>query len=67
MGFAKPSAPPVQTEPPVVSDVVENDSQNALSHQNSRRRGLLATILTEQKNHTASATPPSQRSNTTLG
>lgn len=67
MGFAKPSAPPVHTDPPVVADVVENDTQNALAQQNSRRRGLLATILTEQNKLTTAAAPPARQSNKTLG
>lgn len=67
MGFAKPkiSQPEtVQTPPPVVSETLSDDTQQAYAQENSRKRGLLSTILTSRKQ---SDLVPTSDKNTTLG
>ncbi|MBE6419248.1 MAG: hypothetical protein E7031_03880 [Akkermansiaceae bacterium] len=69
MGFAikTPKAPPVNTEPPVVADTQDTDTQAGYEQKSARRRGLLSTILTNngKRGSLAPAAPPTD--NTTLG
>ncbi|MBR5895459.1 MAG: hypothetical protein IKZ13_07950 [Akkermansia sp.] len=71
MGFSKPSpapAPAVQSEPPVVAEVVQQDAQADYDQKAARRKGLLSTVLTSPKHSSAAALASANRmSNTTLG
>lgn len=68
MGFTKPSAPAVETKPPVVAEVVEQDAQKDYDQKSSRRKGLLSTILSTQKNRGGAMNAAASHSgNTTLG
>lgn len=69
MGFMKPSvpsAPPVQSPPPVVSDTVESDAKEDYSQKASRKKGLLSTILTNKRSAGAMAAAQGT-GNSTLG
>lgn len=68
MGFAKmPSSPKtVSTPPPVVAETVESDTQADYEQRASRKKGLLSTILSNQKASGGSLTPQST-ANKTLG
>lgn len=68
MGFAKPSAPSVKTEIPVVSDTVETDTQADYKQKTARRKGVLATILTGNSRSRGGMEPSStESSRQTLG
>lgn len=71
MGFMKPKAPAasdIKTEPVIVTEVVDTAAEDAHSQKAANRKGLLSTILSEQKNAgSPMSAPASHHGNTTLG
>ncbi len=67
MGFSKlfkpASVPTTSVEPPTVSDTQEQDARSDYEQKASRRRGLLATILSDSNRSKTPAAP----GNSTLG
>lgn len=50
MGFkSKSAAPAAITTIPVVTDTVENDTESAYAQENSRKKGLLSTLLSSKQ------------------
>lgn len=50
MGFkSKSTAPTAITTIPVVTDTVENDTESAYAQENSRKKGLLSTLLSSKQ------------------
>ncbi len=68
MGFAvkTPKAPSVKQELPVVAETQEPDTQADYEQKSARRRGLLSTILTNNKQSSLAPAAPAAN-NTTLG
>lgn len=64
MGFKKAPKMPATTTTviPVVSETTDNDTANDYDQSNSRRKGLLSTILTARREQKQPA-----EGNTTLG
>lgn len=58
MGFIKPkissATPSVVSEPATVSETNVSDTENAAHQSNSRRKGLISTLLSRQKDATSS-------------
>ncbi|MDO5471213.1 MAG: hypothetical protein Q4F38_07910 [Akkermansia sp.] len=68
MGFMTPDTPAVDTTPPVVADVADDDTRNAHDQKASLRKGLLSTILSNQKNTGGAMSASTGNSgNSTLG
>ncbi len=68
MGFMTPSVPSPSTEkkePPVVTEVTQNDTAADYDQKNARRKSLLSTILTPRPGTLAAG--GSNSANSTLG
>lgn len=64
MGFKQaPDMPPATTTIPVVSETADTDTADAYEQSNSRRKGLLSTILSSRREQKQTAA----EGNTTLG
>ncbi len=68
MGFSNlfSSPPTVDTPPPTVAEVQDNDTQADYAQRSARKRGLLSTILSNRNRQQATAGSASG-SNKTLG
>lgn len=67
MGFAKPKAPSApKTAPPVITANVEQETTAGYDQRQSRKKGILATILTERKRAQAPATDSQPASPVTM-
>lgn len=62
---AAATAAPTYTEPPVVTETVQEDVTRGYDQMKSNKRGLLSTILTPRTSTTSLA--PQVTGNTTLG
>ena len=68
MGFMTPSVPSPSTEvkePPVVTEVTQNDTAADYDQKNARRKSLLSSILTPRPGTLSTA--GSNSANSTLG
>lgn len=72
MGFAiktpkmsSAASAPTYTEPPVVTETVQEDTVRGYDQMKSAKRGLLSTILSTRNN--SSSLAPQTSGNTTLG